>query len=87
MHRCYRHIKDYKKYLNSKTATDISEDREKIEFIKEKTKWLVKLHKKIQGQLAYREKNCVKLQTSVQKWSQLSQLKYELKANKREIER
>lgn len=38
MHRSYRHIKDYKKYLNSKIATDASGDREKIRFTKENVK-------------------------------------------------
>ena len=48
MHRSYRHIKDYKKYLNSKIATDTSGDREKIRLIKEN----VKNHNKIQRQMA-----------------------------------
>ena len=52
MHRCYRHIKDYKKYLNLKMATDTSGNREKIRFTKEKTKVLVKSHNKIQRQMA-----------------------------------
>lgn len=48
MHRYYRHIKDYKKYLNSKIASDTSGDREKIRFTKEN----VKNHNKIQRQMA-----------------------------------
>ncbi|OUP74846.1 hypothetical protein B5F08_11780 [Anaeromassilibacillus sp. An172] len=54
MHRSYRHIKDYKKYLNLKIATDTSGNREKIRFTEEKTKGLVKSHNKIQCQMAER---------------------------------
>ena len=52
IHRSYRHIKDYKKYLNLKIATDTSGDRKKIGFIKEKTKGLVKRDNRIQCQIA-----------------------------------
>ncbi len=98
MPRRYRHIKDYEKEIlelkdNGLTHQEIGK---RLGFTKEQIKGFVKRNNKTQRKMAAgieikpkgrAQKNGAELPPSVQQWSQLSQLKYELAIKEREIKR